>query len=289
MKSKFLFPAILMIFIFSQFSFTVFAADANQKLFDKAWDNAVNSKQRITACTISVPFAKIDPKISASLSEADKQIAKFDVAELKRYKFNASSTFNESDHIYYFSSKTLDVFTVDSLYSEKKITFKEAMKILAGSLNSNIMEVISGVGDKIYYRIDKQWKVFEDHEFASNDYAEVSASSIGNFLDKDTLAFYKKANGQFVYKGKASESSTVSLLDTFLNGNLPKNLKRGNAQLFISSKGDWKKIILESNFKFNNVLATAKEVCTFDFSDKKVTIPSNALPVDKETGLKELG
>lgn len=289
MKSKSLFSAILTVVVFSQFSFPVFAADNNKKLFDKAWDNAVNSKQNTVLCRISIPTAKINPDLVSSMSAEDKSIAKLDIEALKHTKSDINVFFSEKNHVAYFWSKSLNQLDVTKSYINEEITFKEALSFFSGALHLFNMDVIIGYGDKIYYRLDKEWKVFEDHEFASKEYDGYLTSSLANFVDKSTLVFSKKSNGLSVYKGKASASITSVILGYFIGSDLAKNAKSANIQLFITPKGDWKKFIIETNFNYYNVVATVKDVCTFDFGDKKVPVPSNATPVDKETGLKELG
>lgn len=287
MKSKSLFSAVLTLAVFSQFSFPVFAADANQEFFDKAWDNTLNSQHDTTVCKVSVPFSRIDPKIINSLSATESQRDRLNLEALRHYTKYYKTVFNQNGNVLGYVTKIFDAFPMAVLFGDGSLTYKQAVAAMSATDETNVETL--NIGDKVYYRLDNGWNVFEDHAYADNAYKNAAADPNTNFVEKSSFVFDQKMNDLSVYNGNGSDFIKVALLKGLIGNSLAEVAPSASAQLFVGPDGFWKKLVIDARFNAYDITGMVREVCTFDFSNRKARAPANAKAIDSASGIKAIG
>lgn len=288
MNTRSLISSITAFGILFQASVAFAAAEPPQDFFENAWQEATNSTNYSSSCTISTSGAKA--QADPSLTAEQKTAINTALQALKRYKSVTKGTLLSEGRSLSTMQAKVNTLGILDLMAAGQLTMDQTVLAVKEASKKTLQIVIAG--SQTYYRGDAGWKTFESEEFTGQIFTAVSKDPISASLEKSSFVYkngWKPGSSKAaVYLGALTADGTIKLLTPFMGEELAKTQAPLSTKLFITGAGHFKKYEVKSKIVIGALSFTAKETCTMNFGKAKVKVPAKATPVDYEAAINEI-
>lgn len=281
MKRKSIIGAFIVFGLLLQTSAVAAKSSGKTLNFEKAWQEAAESRAYSFACTVSASSIKTQ---KAQLSEDRQSLVDFAVKALKRYKVVTKGTLLDSAKRLSTSQVKLNTLGILDLMAAGQLTFDQAIAEM-GAITKKKMEMALD-GDAVYYKVGADWKTFENADISKEMYEGASDAPFTASLEKASFALKKSKAKTAVYEGTLNADSTVELLIPFMGEEEAKKQPFSPVKLFVVKGDHLQKYQVAQKVALGSLSFTVKENCNLKLNNPKVKIPSGAEEVSSEEGLQ---